>query len=77
MNLYSCADPMCSFCPSCAGSYITVFGSYVMDLYTGSSDLDLSLNVGHSTAERSRAEKITNLRKLTRILYALHSGAYL
>lgn len=56
------------------GSYITVFGSYVMDLYTGSSDLDLSLNVGHSTAERSRAEKITTLRKLTRVLYALHSG---
>ncbi|KAG0554366.1 hypothetical protein KC19_12G085500 [Ceratodon purpureus] len=56
------------------GSHIAVFGSYVMDLYTGSSDLDLSLNVGYSQMERSRADKIAILRKLTRALYSLHNG---
>ena len=68
---------MYSFDPSCAGSHIAVFGSYVMDLYTGSSDLDLSLNVGYSQMERSRADKIAILRKLTRALYSLHNGVYI
>lgn len=48
-----------------------------MNLYTGSSDLDLSLNVGNSPVDRSRADKITYLRKLTRVLYGLHNGVYL
>lgn len=56
------------------GSHITVFGSYVMNLYTGSSDLDLSLNVGHAPVNRTRADRIATLRKLTRILYGLLNG---
>ena len=47
-----------------------------MDLYTGSSDLDLSLNIGYSPVERSRGDKIATLRKLTRALYGLHNGVY-
>jgi len=66
----------CSLSLLCAGSHITVFGSYVMDLYTGSSDLDLSLNVGHLPVDRTRADRIAILRKLTRILYGLLNGVY-
>jgi hypothetical protein len=60
----------------CAGSHITVFGSFVMDLYTGSSDLDLSLNVGYAPVERSRSDRIGFLRKLTRALHGLQNGPY-
>lgn len=61
----------------CAGSHITVFGSFVMDLYTGSSDLDLSLNVGYAPVERSRSDRIGFLRKLTRALHGLQNGPIL
>jgi hypothetical protein len=47
-----------------------------MDLYTGSSDLDLSLNIGYSPVDRSRGDKIAILRKLTRALYGLHNGVH-
>lgn len=60
----------------CAGSHITVFGSFVMDLYTGSSDLDLSLNVGYAPVERSRSDRIRFLRKLTRALHGLQNGPH-
>lgn len=60
----------------CAGSHITVFGSFVMDLYTGSSDLDLSLNVGYAPVERSRSDRIGFLRKLTRALHGLQNGPH-
>ncbi|XP_024362778.1 protein HESO1 isoform X2 [Physcomitrium patens] len=56
------------------GSHIRVFGSFVMDLYTGSSDLDLSLNMSYSPVDRSRGDKIAMLRKLTRALHTLHHG---
>lgn len=45
-----------------------------MDMYTGSSDLDLSLNIGDVPVERSRSESITVLRKLTRALHGLQNG---
>lgn len=59
----------------CAGSSISVFGSFVMDMFTASSDLDLSLNVGNIPVERSRSDKISFLRKLTRSLYGLQNGS--
>jgi DNA polymerase sigma len=45
-----------------------------MDMFTASSDLDLSLNVGNIPVERSRSDKISFLRKLTRSLYGLQNG---
>jgi hypothetical protein len=46
-----------------------------MDMFTASSDLDLSLNVGNVPVERSRSDKISFLRKLTRSLYGLQNGS--
>ncbi|KAG6555807.1 hypothetical protein Mapa_002446 [Marchantia paleacea] len=56
------------------GSSISAFGSFVMDLYTASSDLDLSLNLSDGRRERSRNDKVHYLRKVANALYGLQNG---
>ncbi|XP_020528507.1 uncharacterized protein LOC18443303 isoform X3 [Amborella trichopoda] len=56
------------------GSHIAnveALGSYVMNMFTLSSDLDLSINFGSSGVEFPREQKIAILRKFSKALYAL------
>ncbi|KAL2643857.1 hypothetical protein R1flu_011444 [Riccia fluitans] len=57
------------------GCSISAFGSFVMELYTSSSDLDLSLNLSDGTHKRSRSDKVHYLRKVASALYALRNGS--
>ncbi|BFI14665.1 hypothetical protein MPTK1_5g05100 [Marchantia polymorpha subsp. ruderalis] len=56
------------------GSSISAFGSFVMDLYTASSDLDLSLNLSDGKRQCSRNDKVHYLRKVANALYGLQKG---
>ncbi|CAM6088796.1 unnamed protein product [Calypogeia fissa] len=56
------------------GSCISAFGSFVMDLFTSSSDLDLSLNLADGRCDRSRNDKVHYLRKVAKALYGLQNG---
>ncbi|KAL8545518.1 hypothetical protein ACS0TY_005608 [Phlomoides rotata] len=52
---------------------VVEFGSFVMDLFTTSSDLDLSVNFKKVTDPFPREKKIKTLRKFARKLYAIQS----
>lgn len=51
---------------------VVEFGSFVMDLFSTTSDLDLSVNFS-SSADFPREKKIQTLRKFARKLYAIQS----
>lgn len=52
------------------------FGSYVMDMFTATSDLDLSLNFSaDETSSFPREKKISALRKFAKVLYAHQSNS--
>lgn len=52
------------------------FGSFVMDLFSCSSDLDLSVNFSKDAAEYPRDQKIRALRKFAKKFYALQSKGH-
>ncbi|CAA0834671.1 Nucleotidyltransferase family protein [Striga hermonthica] len=52
---------------------VVEFGSFVMDLFSTSSDLDLSVNFRSTSDPFPREKKIQTLRKFARKLYALQS----
>ncbi|KAL1829356.1 protein HESO1 [Daucus carota subsp. sativus] len=52
------------------------FGSFVMDLFSSTSDLDLSVNFSDDAAEYPRDQKIKTLRKFLRKFYALKSQGH-
>lgn len=51
---------------------VVEFGSFVMDLFSTTSDLDLSVNF-NANADFSREKKIQTLRKFAKKLYSLQS----
>ncbi|KAJ7561362.1 hypothetical protein O6H91_03G025500 [Diphasiastrum complanatum] len=53
------------------GSRIVAFGSYVMDMFTSRSDLDLSLMIGDE--DYSRDDKLRFLKRLRKSLYQLEN----
>ncbi|KAK1375833.1 TUTase domain-containing protein [Heracleum sosnowskyi] len=52
------------------------FGSFVMDLFSPTSDLDLSVNFSKDAAEYPRDKKIKALRKFLKKFYALQSRGH-
>ncbi|KAH6772530.1 hypothetical protein C2S52_004671 [Perilla frutescens var. hirtella] len=52
---------------------VVEFGSFVMDLFSTTSDLDLSVNFSTSAIDFPREKKIQTLRKFARKLYAIQS----
>lgn len=50
------------------------FGSFIMDMFSPGSDLDLSINFGSADAECSREKKIQALKKFSKKLHALQSN---
>lgn len=52
------------------------FGSFVMDLFSPTSDLDLSVNFSNDAAEYPRDKKIKALRKFLKKFYALQSRGH-
>ncbi|CAL9126812.1 unnamed protein product [Musa textilis] len=48
---------------------VEAFGSFIMDLFTTTSDLDLSVNFSNSMNNFPRNEKISVLGKLSKVLY--------
>uniref|UniRef100_A0A1D1XX20 Terminal uridylyltransferase 7 n=1 Tax=Anthurium amnicola TaxID=1678845 RepID=A0A1D1XX20_9ARAE len=71
-NLVHVFDAMAKRTYGSNGGFPTVeaFGSFVMDLFTAKSDLDLSLNFSaEETSSFSREKKISLLRKFAKILY--------
>ncbi|KAF6136549.1 hypothetical protein GIB67_016005 [Kingdonia uniflora] len=50
---------------------VEVFGSFVMDMFSAKSDLDLSINFSSDLAEYPREKKIDALRKFAKLLYPL------
>lgn len=52
------------------------FGSFVMDLFSTTSDLDLSVNFSTAAVAVSREKKIQTLRKFARKLYAIQSKLF-
>ncbi|XP_078440013.1 protein HESO1-like [Wolffia australiana] len=60
-----------SFGPHDGYPKVEAFGSYLMDMFTPQSDLDLSLNFSASgDSSFPRDQKISSLRKFSKILYA-------
>ncbi|XP_031093928.1 protein HESO1-like isoform X2 [Ipomoea triloba] len=57
--------------PGSDAPVVEEFGSFVMDLFTAKSDLDLSVNFGNKGVEFTREKKIQRLRKFAKKLYAL------
>ena len=51
------------------------FGSFLMDMFSAGSDLDLSINFGNYEVEVSRAKRIQTLRKFEKKLKALQSNS--
>lgn len=49
------------------------FGSFSMDIFTSSSDLDLSINFSNDMIHFPRDKKISILRMLSKVLYAQQS----
>jgi hypothetical protein len=47
-----------------------------MDLFTSSSDLDLSLELADGRLDRSRNDKVHYLRKVAKALYGLQNGEH-
>lgn len=54
---------------------VVEFGSFVMDLFSATSDLDLSVNF-KANADFSREKKIQTLRKFAKKLYSLQSKGH-
>ncbi|KAL6562852.1 hypothetical protein OROHE_005439 [Orobanche hederae] len=55
---------------------VVEFGSFVMDLFSTTSDLDLSVNFCTTTVPCPREKKIQTLRKFARKLYAIQSKGH-
>ncbi|KAJ8461621.1 hypothetical protein OPV22_034547 [Ensete ventricosum] len=55
---------------------VEAFGSFVMDLFTSSSDLDLSVNFSNDMNNFPRNEKISALGKLSKVLYGHQRKGY-
>lgn len=53
---------------------VEVFGSFLMDMFTTGSDLDLSVNFSNQNVELPREKKIQCLRKFAKRFYALQSN---
>ncbi|MCO5579513.1 hypothetical protein L7F22_033368 [Adiantum nelumboides] len=49
------------------------FGSFTMDMFTSSSDLDISLNVECGPESLARQDGVNLLKKMTKLLYKLQS----
>ncbi|MCO5588927.1 hypothetical protein L7F22_042889 [Adiantum nelumboides] len=49
------------------------FGSFTMDMFTSSSDLDVSLNVECGSESLARQDGVNLLKKMTKLLYKLQS----
>ncbi|KAL0357294.1 UNVERIFIED_CONTAM: hypothetical protein Scaly_1415100 [Sesamum calycinum] len=56
---------------------IVEFGSFVMDLFSNASDLDLSVNFRTTGVAFPREKKIQTLRKFARKLYAIQSKGHI
>ncbi|KAJ4980292.1 hypothetical protein NE237_031129 [Protea cynaroides] len=52
------------------------FGSFLMDMFSVESDLDLSINFSNDIVEFPREKKIQALRKFAKLLYALQSKGH-
>ncbi|KAL6992994.1 Nucleotidyltransferase [Sarracenia purpurea var. burkii] len=50
------------------------FGSFLMDIFTAKSDLDLSVNFSNKEDDFPREKKIKSLRKFSKKFYALKSN---
>ncbi|CAH9123263.1 unnamed protein product [Cuscuta epithymum] len=57
--------------PGSDAPIVEEFGSFLMDLFTTKSDLDLSINFGNNAVGFSREKRIQKLRKFAKKLYAL------
>ncbi|KAL7157730.1 hypothetical protein ABFS83_02G096600 [Erythranthe nasuta] len=55
---------------------VVEFGSFVMDLFSISSDLDLSVNFSTTAVDFPREKKIQTLRKFAKKLYAMQSKGH-
>ncbi|XP_022849924.1 protein HESO1-like [Olea europaea var. sylvestris] len=55
---------------------VVEFGSFLMDLFSTTSDLDLSVNFSSNAIEFPREKKIQTLRKFAKKLYALQSKGH-
>lgn len=54
--------------------HVSAFGSFTMDMFTPTGDLDLSLNVEHGVENFSREQKIKILKNLRKCLHKLSAG---
>ncbi|KAJ7957084.1 protein HESO1-like isoform X1 [Quillaja saponaria] len=52
------------------------YGSFVMDMFSVRSDLDLSINFSNSAVEIPRHRKIETLRKFAKKLYSIQRGGH-
>ncbi|XP_042479206.1 protein HESO1-like [Macadamia integrifolia] len=52
------------------------FGSFLMDMFSAESDLDLSINLSNDMVEFPREKKIQTLRKFARRLYSFQSKGH-
>lgn len=50
------------------------FGSFTMDMFTPTSDLDISLNVERGSESLARQDGVSLLKKMTKFLYKLQSN---
>ncbi|KAF9587650.1 hypothetical protein IFM89_004482 [Coptis chinensis] len=55
---------------------VEAFGSFLMDMFSVKSDLDLSVNFSNESVELPRDEKIKALRKFAKKLYRLQSRGH-
>ncbi|KAL3623980.1 hypothetical protein CASFOL_032796 [Castilleja foliolosa] len=55
---------------------VVEYGSFVMDIFSTSSDLDLSVNFSTTTVPFPREKKIQTLRKFAKKLYAIQSKGH-
>ncbi|KAK4775206.1 hypothetical protein SAY86_010141 [Trapa natans] len=51
--------------------FVEGFGSFIMDMFSPGSDLDLSINFGSANVECSRDKKIQTLKKISKKLHTL------
>lgn len=75
---YAILQAMFAHFPFSSGSnngfpVVEAFGSFIMDIFTSKSDLDLSINFSREEAVFPRDRMISVLRKFARRLYALQS----
>lgn len=75
---YAILQAMFAHFPFSSGSnngfpVVEAFGSFIMDIFTSKSDLDLSINFSREEAVFPRDRMISVLKKFARRLYALQS----